>query len=99
MPISRKSESRPKVRASSGMMGTTRRPTCSSRTRLRSSRAKTMVVDAAWLPDPLRNSAKTLSSTALAWRERRTTRLGSDPSRAWRRSIMYSCSGVPGGGR
>ena len=44
MPTSLNSGSRPNVRASSGMIGTIRGPSSGSRIRLRSSRAKTIVV-------------------------------------------------------
>ena len=47
----------PKVRASSGMIGTTRAPTSGSRIRLRSSRVKTIVVLTA-TSLPVENSAK-----------------------------------------
>ena len=42
----------PKVRASSGMMGTTLDPNSPSRHRLRSRRVKAVVVDAGWPPEP-----------------------------------------------
>ena len=42
----------PKVRASSGMMGTIRLPMPLSRIRLRIRRAKAIVVDASWVPEP-----------------------------------------------
>ena len=48
----------PKVRASSGMIGTTRGPNCGSRQRLRSSRVNAVVVDAACLPEPPSTSSK-----------------------------------------
>ena len=51
----------PNVRASSGMIGTTRGPMCSSRARLRSRRVKPIVVDTSWLPEPPRSSANGLS--------------------------------------
>ena len=47
MPISRNSTSSPNVRASSGMIGTTRLPQFGSRTRFRSSFANAIVVDTA----------------------------------------------------
>ena len=46
------SGSSPKVRASSETIGATSEPTVGSRTRLRSSRANTMVVDTDCLPEP-----------------------------------------------
>src|ERR1041385_3932434 len=52
----------PKVRASSGMIGTIRLPTVLSRSRFRSRRVNAMVVDAAAAPLPLENSANTLGA-------------------------------------
>ena len=46
----------PKVRASSGMIGTIRSPMTLSRSRLRSSLAKAIVVDTSCLPEPVMNS-------------------------------------------
>ena len=86
MPTSLKSGSRPKVRASSGTIGTTRGPISGSRIRLRSSRPKAIVVLTA-ISEPDANSASTSgrgAGSGLA----RTTRRGTNPPRAWRRSIM-----------
>ena len=66
----------PNVRASSGMIGTTRGPMCSSRARLRSSRVKPIVVDTSWLPDPPRSSANGLSVGSSSLRRARVVRLG-----------------------
>ncbi len=85
----------PNVRASSGMIGTTRGPTLGSRHRFRSRRVKAMVVDTSCLPDPASTSSKGLSSGRPSGRLVRTTRAGSGPSRALRRPIMYSCSSEP----
>ena len=54
----------PKVRASSGMIGTTRVPMPLSRMRFLIMRAKAMVVETAWPPDPLRNSSRADGSGA-----------------------------------
>ncbi len=50
-------DSSPKVRASSATIGATSGPIVGSRTRFRSSRAKAIVVDTDWLPDPASRSA------------------------------------------
>ena len=63
MPTSLNSGSMPKVRASSGMIGTIREPSCGSRMRLRRIRAKTIVVETGvWLPAA--NSASTSGAGA-----------------------------------
>ena len=88
----------PNVRASSGMIGTTRWPTVGSRRRLRSRTANAMVVDTGRPLDPEANSANVAgagSGSGLA----RTTRRGSEPAKARRRIIRYSCSGEPSAGR
>jgi len=87
----------PNVRASSGMIGTTRAPMSSSRNRLRSSRVNTIVVDTACFPEPALNSVK-MSGAGWGMGLARVTRRGSEPSSARRRCIMYSYSGesVPG---
>ena len=77
----------PKVRASSGMIGTMRRPKPSVRARARRSRVKAVVVDAACLPEPASSSVKASSGGRVRGRLTRTTRLGSEPPRAVRRSI------------
>src|SRR4029434_4856943 len=74
----------PKVRASSGMIGTTRRPQFGSRIRLRMSFAATIVVDTAcFSPVPAANSSNTLPCGCGTWlhvyelrRPRRCRRLG-----------------------
>ena len=88
----------PKVRASSGMIGTIRWPSPLSRSRLRSITANAMVVDTDRLPEPASNSASVLSAGAGSGLAR-TTRWGSEPLRARRRSIMYSYSTESGGGQ
>ena len=80
------------------MMGTTREPMPGSRKRLRSRRAKAMVVETACFPDPARTSAKAWSPTGgsgLAL----TTLLGMLPASALRLSMRYSWASVPGAGR
>ena len=78
----------PKVRASSGMIGTMRGPKPSARARLRSRRVKAMVVDTACAPEPAGNSSKVESGGSV---ERpahaRSSATGSGPSSALRRSI------------
>ena len=91
-------DSRPKVRASSATIGAIVGPTAGSRTRFRSSRAKAIVVDTAWPPDPASRSAKTFGSGALGALGR-TTREGTGPFRIWRRAIRYWCASEPSGGR
>jgi len=77
----------PNVRASSGMIGTTRVPMFLSRKRFRSSRVNAIVVDAGALPEPFGNSAKTESSGSCGGLAR-TARRGMDPPSERRRSIM-----------
>ncbi len=77
----------PKVRASSGMIGTIRFPIPLSRSRFRSRRVNAIVDDAAVVPLPFGNSANTEASgrsTGFG----RTTRFGTQPPSAWRRSSM-----------
>ena len=57
MPNSLKSASMPKVRASSGMIGTIREPIASSRSRLPYRRVNAPVVETSWDADPSRSSA------------------------------------------
>ena len=83
----------PKVRASSGMIGTTRLPTFVSRSRFRSSRAKAIVVEAAAVPEPLANSLKADGSGSASLLVR-TTRFGTEPPSALRRSSMYRTSSL-----
>src|SRR4051794_28760366 len=69
----------PNVRASSGMIGTTRGPSCLSRARVRSSRVKPIVVlTSCWL-DPARSSANALSSGSVSGRRARVVRRGGGP--------------------
>ena len=58
-----------------------------------------MVVDTACFPDPLSNSWNVSAVGSSSLRRARTTRDGSGPSSARRRSIMYSYSSDPFGGR
>ena len=88
----------PKVRASSGMMGTMRRPICSSRSSWRSSRTNAMVVDTSRpVPVPVLNSSYRSAGGSLRGLLR-TTRLGRQPPSAARRSIMYWISRLFGPG-
>ncbi len=93
MPTSLNSGSSPNVRASSGMIGTIRLPSCGSRMRFRSSRARTIVVDTS-VALPAANSASTSGAGGGSGVER-TTRRGTEPPSDARRSIMYSTSGEP----
>ena len=79
----------PKVRASSGMIGTTRRPMFSSRHRLRNNRVNPIVVLTGNSPDPIRSSWKTSSAGSESGRFTATRRVGITPPSAFRRSIMY----------
>ena len=63
MPTSLNSGSMPKVRASSGMIGTIRGPSSGSRMRLRRIRAKTIVVETG-VALPAANSASTAAAGA-----------------------------------
>ena len=58
-----------------------------------------MVVDTACLPEPASTSSKALSSGGVSGLRTRTTRWGSGPSSARRRSSMYWCSTDPSGKR
>ena len=69
----------PKVRASSGMIGTTRRPIFSSRHRLRNNRVNPIVVLTGNSPDPIRSSWKTSSAGSESGRLTATRRVG-DPA-------------------
>ena len=90
----------PNVRASSGMIGTTRGPKCSSRARLRSRRVKPIVVDTACSPEPPQHLGERASSAgSSSGRRVRTMRRGSEPPSARRRSIMYWYSTESSGGR
>ena len=87
----------PKVRYSSGAIGTIRWPMLGSFIQSLSSRTDAMVVATLFLPEPC------LSSSYISLPGRisdlaRITRLGIEPPSWRRRSIMYSISGesVPG---
>ena len=86
MPSEGNSDSMPKVRASSGTIGTQRLPVVLSRIRSFISRTNAMVVAMDWLPEPLSNAANDLSagagSGAIAW----LRRAGAGPPSAARRS-------------
>lgn len=74
----------PKVRASSGTIGTQRLPVSLSRIRSLISRTNAMVVAISWLPEPFFRASKALSAgigSGLAT----TLRAGAGPSRAARR--------------
>ena len=78
----------PNVRASSGMIGTTREPTLGSRCRFRSRRVKAIVVDTSCLPDPASTSSNGLSSGIASGLRMFTRRSGTGPSSVLRRSSM-----------
>ena len=87
----------PKVRASSGMIGTNRSPITGSFIRSFRTRTNAIVVATDCLPEPRRYSAKTDSGgwgSGLA----RTIRRGSTPPSAARRSCMYMISSDSGPG-
>ena len=96
MPTSLNSGSRPNVRASSGTMGTILDPILGSRMRFRRSRPKAIVVLTA-ISEPAVNSASTSARGAESGAAR-TTRRGTGPPRARRRSSMYWISGESGPG-
>ena len=86
------------MRASSGMIGTTRLPMPGSRNRLRSKRANAVVVDACtFSPVPATKSAYALAGGSCSVLGR-TTRSGIGPSSVRRRAWRYSYCGesVPG---
>ena len=92
-----KSESMPKVRASSGMIGTNRWPISLSFIRSLSSRTKAIVVATACLPEPFFRSPYASvagSFSGLA----RVIRRGTEPPSAARRSCMYLISSESGPG-
>ena len=90
----------PNVRASSGMIGTTRGPKPSARARLRSSRVKAMVVDTACLPDPAANSANgVVGRQGQRAAHVRRCATGSGPPSARRRSHQVAVLGGVLGGR
>ena len=88
----------PKVRASSGMIGTTRWPTAVSRNSARSSTANAIVVETDRGPDPAKKSAKQEGSGRPMGADT-TTRRGTAPPSCRRRSSRYSRSAEPGCGR
>ena len=83
----------PKVRYSSGAIGTIRLPISGSFIQSLRSRTRAMVVAMAFLPEPCLSSSY-ISSPGSFSGAARTTRLGIEPPRALRRSIMYSISGA-----
>ena len=86
------------MRASSGMIGTTRFPIDGSRSNVRTSRANAVVV-LAFTVSPVPDwSSAYVSAAGNASGAERTTRSGSEPSSVRRRAIRYVYSGesVPG---
>ena len=86
-------ESMPKVRNSSGAIGTMRGPMFGSLMRSLSWRTSAIVVATDCLPEPCLSSAYALSPGSVSG-SARTTRLGSEPPSFLRRSSMYSISGA-----
>ena len=87
----------PKVRASSGTMGTTRLPMFLSLISVESMRTNAMVVDIPRLSVPLRMFSNALrSGTSSGAALRRLTRNG--PPMASVRCLRYCISGLPSGG-
>ena len=80
------------------MIGTMRLPICLSRISPRSNPVKAIVVEAARLPDPL-NSSSNGSGPGVPMSFLRTTRRGTKPPSACRRSKRYCISGEFFGGR
>ena len=88
----------PKVRASSGTIGTTSLPISGWRSSFDNIRTNTAVVDALRLAVPCENSAKTSSSDGrIAGAV--TTRRGTAPPSAVRRSFKYAISRLFSSGR
>ncbi len=87
----------PKVRNSSGAIGTMRWPISGSFIRSRSSRTNAIVVAIACFPEPRLSSAYISSPGSLSG-VGSTTRCGSEPPSSRRRSSMYLTSGesMPG---
>ncbi len=84
----------PKVRASSGMIGTIRLPISLSRNRSLKMRTSAMVVATCCLPDPF---AVVLIAEEVSGRNTLVVavrRLGRKPPSVLRRSSMYSISGA-----
>jgi len=94
MPTWLNSASMPKVRASSGTMGTTRWPRRLSRKSLESMRAKAIVVLASPSPVPLKNSSNSSLGGSSTFTAAKPRRLGTLPPSARRRSSKYSTSGL-----
>jgi hypothetical protein len=98
MPTWRNSASMPKVRASSGTMGTTSLPICSCLSSFDSIFTNTIVVDALRPSVPFSNSSKVSPSSALIF-SARGWRLGTGPFNAARRSRRYFISALSSAGR
>lgn len=77
----------PKVRASSGTIGTQRLPVSLSRTRSLTRRTKAMVVATDCEPEPLSKAANALSAGAGSGATGCVRRAGAGPPRAARRSV------------
>ena len=97
MPTSLNSGSMPKVRASSGMIGTIRGPSSGSRIRFRSIRVKTIVVETGVVAAGGELGVDRRLPARAAARPR-TVRCGSGPPSARRRSMRYWTSSESGPG-
>ena len=86
MPSDGKSDSMPKVRASSGTIGTQRLPVSLSRIRSLTRRTNAMVVAIDCEPEPLSNEANDLSAGAGSGASGCVRRAGAGPPSAARRS-------------
>ena len=84
----------PKVRASSGTIGTTNLPMSGSRSSFDSSRTNTIVVEAARPSVPLANSSKISGFAGAGSGVVLLLRIGSEPPSAFRRSLRYETSGL-----
>ena len=98
MPAEVNSPSMPKVRASSGTIGTTRSPMSSSRSSWPSMRTVTMVVDASRSPEPSSSDLKRSSGGVLIAGQF-TRRSGRNPPSARRRESRYCISSLSSAGR
>ena len=88
----------PKVRDSSGTIGTTNLPICLSCMSLRMTATKAIVVANSRLPELFLNSSHSVSA-GMASGGAITCRWGTEPPRLSRRWRMYCISGLSSGGR
>ncbi|MNF76677.1 hypothetical protein D3C84_587970 [compost metagenome] len=98
MPSWRNMPSMPKVRASSGMIGTIRSPSSLSLISCARMRTKAMVVEISRSPEPSRMAFR-VSSGGVGMLKLLTRRCGTKPPRAARRLARYLASALPSSGR